>query len=121
VYKSKTLPIIQRVQRLGLLAICPTMPTTPTAALDCLYGIPPIDIYMEGLALKAMARLMRSMARLGRPRKAVGPSGPHFPCDHETDFLPARLYEVVIKSRKEWEEQGSPVSIGPVVNCFTDG
>jgi hypothetical protein len=113
------------------------MRNTPSAALEYLYDIPPIDIYMEGLALKAMARLMQSGQWLdwaGRGRRLARrrhidqrtrlssmDSEIQLPCDHETDFLPARLYEVVIKSRKEWEEQGSPVSIGPVVNCFTDG
>jgi hypothetical protein len=57
VYKVNILLVLQRVQRLGLVSICGAMRTTPTAALECLFAIPPIDIYIEGLAVRAMARL----------------------------------------------------------------
>ncbi len=137
VYKLNNLLVLQRVQRLGLTSICGPMRTTPTAALECLFGIPPIDIYIEGLATRAMARLQRSgqwlywagrgkrTARLGHidicTKLGSRVLEIALPCDHKTDFLPTCQYMVQVKTRKEWEEQGSPVATSPGITCFTDG
>ncbi len=75
VYKQSHLAILQKVQRMGLLGICGAMRTTPTAALECIFDIPPIDIYMEGLAVRAMAlRPNWTVVGLGRSRKKDRPS-----------------------------------------------
>ena len=54
-------PFIQRqlnsLQRLALMQIANVRRSTPTAALELLYNIPPLDIYIWETALKAGARI----------------------------------------------------------------
>jgi len=137
VYKSNTLALLERVQRLGLLSICGVMSSTPTAAMECLLDIPPIDTYLEAVALRAMCRLKRS----GQWKDQTGYGNlefrfvPHsellggyarevlemeLPTDHHLQLLPASLFKVSIKSRKDWEDGGSPRA-SRAVQCFTDG
>jgi ribonuclease HI len=137
VYKSNTLALLERVQRLGLLSICGTMRSTPTAAMECLLDLTPIDTYLEAMATRAMNRLRKSghwkdQTGYGvRALKLV----PHselcgglarevpemeMPSDHRKQLLPLSRFTANIKTRKEWEESGSPRA-SRAISCFTDG
>ena len=49
-----------RIQRMVCLSITGAMRSTPTAALQVLLGLPPLDIYIQGLAMATSYRLANS-------------------------------------------------------------
>jgi hypothetical protein len=48
---------LQRVQRLALSQISHVRPSTPLAALDVLYGVPPLDLFIQNCAQNAAIRV----------------------------------------------------------------
>jgi ribonuclease HI len=138
VVKKKTVfRKLERVQRLALLNLFGVMRSTPTAAIEVLVGMAPLDLYLQGVALKAMARTRQSRMWndvLGPgltnrvthtqlcKRLSVEVPEMEFPCDHNTETLPSeRLFSVTKRSRQEWETAGSPKRSTQVLSCFTDG
>ena len=116
IYKTAHVALLQKVQRLALVGICGVMRSTPTAAMECLLDLPPIDIYVEGLALKAMVRLMRSGQWLNWAGQGSVPRKSHidlcthmahrvpemaFPCDHEIALLPEAHFETKVMTKKQ--------------------
>jgi ribonuclease HI len=137
VYKQEKLKHLQRVQRQVLLSICGVMSSTPTASMECLLDLPPMDIYLEGVAMKTMARLKRKglwknwqgYGRLKTPpshitccsglERKIPEMG--LPCDHVVEFInPIRSYEIIKKTREEWRLTGSPAR-DSTLQCYTDG
>ena len=136
IYKTTHVALLQKVQRLALVGICGGFRSTPTAAMECLLDIPPIDIYVEGLALKTMGRLRRSGQWLNWAGHGSGARERHIdlctrlshtvpemalPCDHESGQLPECQFAVNVITRTQWEQQGSPVASSSEVVCYTDG
>jgi hypothetical protein len=61
VVKKKTVfRKLERVKRLALLNLFGVMRSTPTAAMEVLVGMAPLDLYLQGVALKTMARTRQS-------------------------------------------------------------
>ncbi len=128
---------LERVQRLALQNLFGVMRFTPTAAMDVLVGMAPLDLYLQGRALKAMARTRQSWMWndvLGPgitnrfthtelcKRLSVEVPEMEFQCDHNTETLPSeRLFSVTKRSRQEWETAGSPKPSTQVLSCLTDG
>jgi hypothetical protein len=137
VNKRDTMSLLERVQRLALLSIFGVMRSTPTAAMEVLVGIAPLDLYLQGVALKTMARTVQSrlwqdMPGLGQTsrvthtqlckRLSVEVPEMGLPCDYVTEFLPSeRIFSVTKKTREEWVRSGSPKRSSQVLSCFTDG
>lgn len=48
---------LRNLQRLALLQIAGVRPSTPTAALELIYNVPPLDIYIWEVALKTAAQI----------------------------------------------------------------
>lgn len=137
VEKQCALYMLQRVQRMALVNMFGVMRSTPTAAMECLAGMHPIDLYLKGSALAGMSRLKKSghwldwrgfghTARrthvqvLTELQAGVPEVG--LPTECKARFLPVeRLFEVEIKSRRDWENCGSPSVLSPGISCFTDG
>ena len=48
---------VTRCQRLGLLTLAPTQPSTPTLGLQAIWGIQPIDLFLQEAALKTYVHI----------------------------------------------------------------
>jgi ribonuclease HI len=49
---------LKKLNRLAMLAIAPVRYSTPTAGMEVIYNIPPLDIYIKGLGLRAYLRTL---------------------------------------------------------------
>ena len=138
VIKSNTLFYLDRVQRLALLNIFGVMRSTPTAGMECLVGLPPLHLFLQGTALSCMIRLARS----GQWIDWIGVGSLHtrkthielctrnhreipiaeYPCDLPSELLPSdRGFAVEIKSKSQWRKDGSPARSPSALDCYTDG
>ena len=48
---------LKRIQRLALIQIAKVRPSTPTSALEIIYDVPPLDLFIKETALKTALRL----------------------------------------------------------------
>jgi len=105
--------------------------------MECPLDLLPIETYLEAMALRATCRLKRSgkwndQTGYGNPSLKFVPHSVlcggltkeipemELPTDHQKQLLPPSLFKVKIKTRKDWEEGGSPRATR-AIQCFTDG
>jgi hypothetical protein len=50
---------LQRLQRMALSQIAYVRPSTPSAALEIMYGVPPLDLFIQNCAQNAAIRVKR--------------------------------------------------------------
>jgi len=137
VEKGQSRRYLEKVQRLALLFTTGAMRSAPTAALESMLALPPIHLYLQGVATKTMTRLSRTGRWLGCSGKGNAALPTHvkicegysrevpetvLPCDYQREFLPTgRKFTVEIRSREEWKRTGSPKTQPYSLSCFTDG
>ena len=116
-----------KIQRLACLLVTGAMNTTPTAALECILNFPPLNIYVQGVALATYHRL-----------RYCGLWGKHYTTHCEIVKYGGRVlmmrlpsdgivpqvkvfkaYKTVIPLRAGWKRQNS-LSLGPIC-IYTDG
>jgi ribonuclease HI len=121
---------LQRMQRLAALSIAPVRRSTPTAGLEVMLYLIPLDIYVQGEAIKSFSRIQHLLTDNWKrpPGKHIGHRSwlrdqitalaiPEYPRDKMSLALKwDRTFEVALDS----------FSTGVVVpttglNCFTDG
>ena len=126
-----------RVQRAALVATAGVMQSTPTAALEALFGLLPIELRLQQVALQTMHRLSANKQWLGWYN--VGHTGQvthqdlceklsreipvfYFPCDNgKCPISSDRAFQVQIRSRSDWSKYGLPNWNRGDWICFTDG
>ena len=129
--------ILEKPHRLALLGALGGMRSTPTEGMECLTGIKPIDLHLLEVALVTQARLNRhgdwlDWRGFGRLKMKTTADFLHsfnrnievfnVPCEKSTRILPAkRNFNVKIRSRKDWEENGLLKVPNWTLSCFTDG
>src|SRR5665811_1964038 len=137
VNKQTALSRLERAQRTALLCIFGVMKSTPTAAMEVLMNVRPISVYVQEIAISTMWRLKcrkqwlpwalygRTLMRTHIQHcEAIGDKIPliEFPCDFEKSHLEGeRLFNVIIKSRRLWADEGYPEIEPQAVTCHTDG
>ena len=61
---------MRKVQRLALLAMGHFRRSTPTAGLEVIAAVPPLDVYIRGLATAAFLRTKYGVELRGKPLKS---------------------------------------------------
>jgi ribonuclease HI len=134
---SSKLRLLNRVQRTALVSVCGAMKSTPASALECLFGILPIGIRLQQVALQTMHRLLlrnqwldwQGMGRTRRvthidlcERRRQGIPEMDYPCDNNKEFLnQEQLFKIKIRSMQDWMEKGFDAEEPSSWICYTDG
>ena len=113
---------LKSLQRLALTQIAKVRPSTPTSALEIIYNVPPLDIYVWEVAKKTAMRI------------GINPTWiPHQTKGHQhliLDSLPAASRQCLDDVRKTilFEmnysveiEDGKDIAHRPDWSCYTDG
>ena len=125
--------ILTRIQRHACIAISGECQSTPTSALECLLGLTPLDLHLEGIAVRTMHRLRarglwhgnpqlldyRSHTRLwedwvSKEATLLQPSDSRILTPKEV-----KQYSIHTLKRDEWK--GDLSELAHDVVCFTDG
>jgi len=130
-FKIKSL---EQVQRTALLMSTGALRTSPTSGLEVILGLPPIDLFLRGQAMRAWRRLIRTNSALypnsktghvGWIKENIGP----LPLTQIHSYLSDRCPNVDIGnksylcanySRSDWETGRCTVKASGIT-CFTDG
>ncbi len=131
---------LNKVQRLACLAITGAMCTTPTVAMECIVGLPPIDLFLQEEALKGMLQIKTSgrWRPWGVRTRELSRTSHVQWCEREWANCPFlsvpsdlmnmelafdRSFSVSFPSREQWRRaspQLIPKRTGRI-NCYTDG
>ena len=121
-----------RLQRLACLCISGAMRTTPTAAMEVILGLPPLNIFIEGEAMSACQRLIRTGLWKSRGavighRRIKGQLEAEMPTfHHRSDYtIPSfnfeRNFEVLFPSREDWTSHQEELLPQDCMSCYTAG
>lgn len=112
-------------QRLGLMQIAPVRRGTPTAAMEILYDVPPLDLFIKDTAVKTFLRIKPKLKW-----KHSGKRSGHL--EYISKFVPSECLKLNIDEKTETRDWNSKFNIiiddGKDVDpskwdwcCYTDG